>query len=255
MPGYEAVGVVGQIIPWNFPLLMLAWKIAPGAGDGQHRRPEARRATRPSPRCCSRRCARRSGLPPGVVNIITGGGKSASARQPPRLSTRSPSPARPSRAHHPQGDSGQRQAPLARTGRQVAVRRLRRCRSGQRGRRRGRCDLVQPGAGLLRRVAAAGAGEHRRAPDRQAAARAWNACASATRWTRRWTSARLSRPCSSARSRDWSSRASSEGATSAGSRRGPARPRAASTRPPCSPTSRPPRPSRRWKFSAPCWWR
>jgi hypothetical protein len=36
MAGYEPVGVVGQIIPWNFPLLMLAWKIAPG--DGQCRR-------------------------------------------------------------------------------------------------------------------------------------------------------------------------------------------------------------------------
>ena len=29
LPGYEPVGVVGQIIPWNFPLLMLSWKIAP----------------------------------------------------------------------------------------------------------------------------------------------------------------------------------------------------------------------------------
>ncbi len=36
-PGYTACGVVGQIIPWNFPLLMFAWKIAPGAGCGQHR--------------------------------------------------------------------------------------------------------------------------------------------------------------------------------------------------------------------------
>src|SRR5258708_7059132 len=34
LPGYEAVGVVGQIIPWNFPLLMLAWKIAPALAMG-----------------------------------------------------------------------------------------------------------------------------------------------------------------------------------------------------------------------------
>ena len=34
MPGYGPVGVVGQIIPWNFPLLMLAWKIAPALACG-----------------------------------------------------------------------------------------------------------------------------------------------------------------------------------------------------------------------------
>ena len=33
-PGYQAAGVVGQIIPWNFPLLMLAWKIAPALAAG-----------------------------------------------------------------------------------------------------------------------------------------------------------------------------------------------------------------------------
>ncbi len=39
-------GVVGQVIPWNFPLLMAAWKLAPALGDGQHRRAQARRARR-----------------------------------------------------------------------------------------------------------------------------------------------------------------------------------------------------------------
>src|SRR5688500_19215207 len=33
-PGYEPVGVIGQIIPWNFPLLMLAWKVAPALAAG-----------------------------------------------------------------------------------------------------------------------------------------------------------------------------------------------------------------------------
>ena len=37
------LGVVGQVIPWNFPLLMLAWKIAPGPGDGKLRRAQAGR--------------------------------------------------------------------------------------------------------------------------------------------------------------------------------------------------------------------
>ena len=34
MAGYEPVGVIGQVIPWNFPLLMLAWKIAPALATG-----------------------------------------------------------------------------------------------------------------------------------------------------------------------------------------------------------------------------
>ena len=36
LPGRVPVGVVGQIIPWNFPLLMLAWKIAPAIATGKH---------------------------------------------------------------------------------------------------------------------------------------------------------------------------------------------------------------------------
>src|SRR5437660_11837431 len=34
LPGYQSIGVVGQIIPWNFPLLMLAWKVAPALALG-----------------------------------------------------------------------------------------------------------------------------------------------------------------------------------------------------------------------------
>jgi len=34
LPGYGPVGVVGQIIPWNFPLLMLSWKVAPALAMG-----------------------------------------------------------------------------------------------------------------------------------------------------------------------------------------------------------------------------
>ena len=42
-PDPQPLGVAGQVIPWNFPLLMLAWKIAPGAGLRQHRRAQAGR--------------------------------------------------------------------------------------------------------------------------------------------------------------------------------------------------------------------
>ena len=38
----EPLGVVGLIVPWNFPLQIAAWKMAPGAGRRQHGRPEAR---------------------------------------------------------------------------------------------------------------------------------------------------------------------------------------------------------------------
>jgi aldehyde dehydrogenase (NAD+) len=60
-----------------------------------------------------------------------------------------------SRPHHPQGDGRHRQEALARARRQVALHRVRRCRSRQRRRRRGRRHLVQPGPGLLRRLAPA----------------------------------------------------------------------------------------------------
>ena len=40
----EPVGVCGQIIPWNFPLLMAAWKLGAGAGLRQHRRSSSRRS-------------------------------------------------------------------------------------------------------------------------------------------------------------------------------------------------------------------
>ena len=43
----EPVGVVGQIIPWNFPLLMAAWKLGPALGGGLHHRPQGRRADAP----------------------------------------------------------------------------------------------------------------------------------------------------------------------------------------------------------------
>ena len=41
---HEPLGVVGQIIPWNFPILMATWKLAPGAGGRQRGGPQARRA-------------------------------------------------------------------------------------------------------------------------------------------------------------------------------------------------------------------
>ena len=76
MPGATVVplGVVGQVIPWNFPLLMLAWKIAPAlaAGNTVVLKPAS---TTPLTALLFADVCRQADLPPGVVNIITGPGE------------------------------------------------------------------------------------------------------------------------------------------------------------------------------------
>src|SRR3989441_9581314 len=71
LPGYEPVGVVGQIIPWNFPLLMLAWKIAPALAMGNTVVLKPARYT-PLTALKFAEIVQEIGLPPGVVNILTG---------------------------------------------------------------------------------------------------------------------------------------------------------------------------------------
>ena len=73
-PGYEAVGVVGQIIPWNFPLLMLAWKIAPALAAGCTVVLKPAEFTPLTALLFGEICAE-VGLPNGVVNIVTGDGR------------------------------------------------------------------------------------------------------------------------------------------------------------------------------------
>ena len=68
------LGVVGQIIPWNFPLLMLAWKVAPALALRQHGGAEAGGIHLALPRCCSPNSPHKAGLPPGVLNVVTGDG-------------------------------------------------------------------------------------------------------------------------------------------------------------------------------------
>jgi aldehyde dehydrogenase (NAD+) len=74
----EPVGVCGQIIPWNFPLLMLAWKIAPAlaAGNTVVLKPAE---TTPLTALVFASICDQAGLPPGVVNIITGAGETGAA--------------------------------------------------------------------------------------------------------------------------------------------------------------------------------
>jgi len=77
-PDPRPIGVAGQVIPWNFPLLMLAWKIAPAlaAGNTVVLKPAE---TTPLTALAFAEICRQAELPPGVVNIITGGGDTGRA--------------------------------------------------------------------------------------------------------------------------------------------------------------------------------
>jgi aldehyde dehydrogenase (NAD+) len=72
-PGYSACGVTGQIIPWNFPLLMLAWKIAPALATGNTVVLKPAEFTPLTALAFAEICDE-VGLPAGVVNIVTGDG-------------------------------------------------------------------------------------------------------------------------------------------------------------------------------------
>ncbi len=72
--GYGPVGVVGQIIPWNFPLLMVAWKVAPALAAGNTVILKPAEFT-PLTALCLAELAHEAGLPPGVLNVVTGDGK------------------------------------------------------------------------------------------------------------------------------------------------------------------------------------
>jgi len=73
-----ALGVAGQVIPWNFPLLMAAWKIAPALACGNTVVLKPAETT-PLTALKLAEVVRDAGLPPGVVNIITGAGETGAA--------------------------------------------------------------------------------------------------------------------------------------------------------------------------------
>jgi len=78
LAGYEPVGVIGQIIPWNFPLLMLAWKIAPAIAMGNTVVLKPAEFTSLTALRFAELCDE-VGLPKGVVNIVTGDGRTGAA--------------------------------------------------------------------------------------------------------------------------------------------------------------------------------
>ncbi|KAJ7148005.1 aldehyde dehydrogenase [Mycena filopes] len=75
---HEPIGVVGQIIPWNFPLLMFVWKIAPALATGNT---IVLKPSEFTPLTALRMCVliQEAGFPPGVVNVITGYGNTVGA--------------------------------------------------------------------------------------------------------------------------------------------------------------------------------
>ncbi len=177
-PAPRPLGVAGQVIPWNFPLLMLAWKVAPALATGNTVVLKPAETT-PLTALLFAEVCQQADLPPGVVNILTGAGRH---RPGPRRAPRR----RQGRVHRlhrgrqgdPPGDCRHRQEahPRARgQGRQHRLRRRAR-RPGRRGHRPG--SLLQPGPRLLRGHPAAPAGVGRRggrglpqAPARHAAPR------------------------------------------------------------------------------------
>ncbi|QSB15481.1 aldehyde dehydrogenase family protein [Natronosporangium hydrolyticum] len=77
-PQPQPLGVAGQVIPWNFPLLMLAWKIAPALACGNT---VVLKPAETTPLTALRfaEICQQADLPPGVVNIVTGAGETGAA--------------------------------------------------------------------------------------------------------------------------------------------------------------------------------
>src|SRR5438034_1138888 len=72
------LGVAGQVIPWNFPLLMAAWKLAPALATGNTAVLKPAETT-PLTALLLAELIQEAGLPPGVVNILTGAGETGAA--------------------------------------------------------------------------------------------------------------------------------------------------------------------------------
>jgi aldehyde dehydrogenase (NAD+) len=78
LAGFRPLGVIGQIVPWNFPLLMLAWKIAPALALGNCVVLKPAEYT-PLSALLFAELAQQAGLPAGVLNVVTGDGRTGAA--------------------------------------------------------------------------------------------------------------------------------------------------------------------------------
>ena len=152
------MGVAGQIVPWNFPLLMAAWKIAPALACGNTVVLKPAETT-PLTALALAQIVQEADLPPGVVNVITGDGATGAALVAER--------GRQDCLHriHGRGQSDSARARRngetadARTRRKSGAHRIRRCAHRSSDRRHRQRHLFQPGPRLLRRFAVACTGE------------------------------------------------------------------------------------------------
>ena len=158
---HEPVGVVGQIIPWNFPLLMQAWKWGPALACGYT---VVLKPAEQTPLTALRvaALAQEAGFPDGVINVVPGYGPTAGAAlsghmDVDKIAFTGEDTHRPD--HHGGGRPEQPQARQPGTGRQEPQRRLRRRRPRRRRRRRLLRPVLQPGPVLLRRQPAVRRGE------------------------------------------------------------------------------------------------
>ena len=157
----QPVGVAGQIIPWNFPLLMAAWKLAPAlaAGNTSVLKPAE---TTPLTALLLGEVIQQADLPPGVVNIITGAGATGAALVEhdgvDKIAFTGSTDVGKRIQRATAGIGPPAHARARRQGREHRVR-GRADRPGGRG--RDQRDLLQPGARVLRGIAAAGAGVRR----------------------------------------------------------------------------------------------
>ena len=157
----EPMGVAGQIIPWNYPLAMAAWKLGPALAAGCTRGDQARRADAAH---AARAGEGLRGLRPaagrGQHRHRHGPGVRRPDRGPPRCpEDRLHRLGRGGQAHHAERRRSA-QAGVAGAGRQVAQHLLRRRRLRGRGGRRALRRVHQPGRGLLGRQPGAGAAGH-----------------------------------------------------------------------------------------------
>ena len=148
----EPIGIVAAITPWNFPLAMIARKIAPALAAGCTVVAKPAEDT-PLTAAALVLLAHEAGLPPGVLNLIVASRDHAVAVRrragcTTRACARSPSPALRRSANILRGIGGDAQEIVAGIGRQCALHRIRRCRPRRRRRRPDGCQIPQRRADL-----------------------------------------------------------------------------------------------------------
>ena len=155
---YEPLGVVAAIVPWNSPLLLTAWKLAPALAAGNTV------VIKPSEFTSASvlefmKLVEEAGFPPGVVNVVTGFGADVGAPlvEHPLVAKVAFTGLGRDRPAHLRSGGARAEARQPGARRQVAEHRVRRRRSRQRGQRRDLGHLRGDRADVHRRLAAAGA--------------------------------------------------------------------------------------------------